>query len=562
MRKGLGVRLVAGISALVATAALVSACGDDGPPTIHYVVDATVDSYNANTVAGNANGVVMATARVLPGFSLLGAAGQVTPDRDMATATVLPGPDLAVRYDINPEAVFSDGTAVDCDDVVLAWAAMSGRYPGFTPATTAGYRDISAVDCAAGDKAVTVRFAPGRAYRDWAGLFGAGTLVPAQVVARQAGVPDVVAPIRAGDRNAVGKIARAWNTGLDLQPGPIDEARLPSSGPYRVDRYSTSGGLVLVPNPRWWGDRPKADRIVIWGRDTEDASDRVGGEGHGVVDITGGLVPAADATADASGAWAPQRASGVQELVLSQRGVFGDPLVRQAFASCLPRDDLARRFGQGAQIWNLRSLAPSNALAGQLNSAFGQRYLRADIGRSRTLLGQRATATDGSTQPPVRVRIGYRAPAPRWGEMVAVIADSCRRAGIAVDDAGGTDWSPSGLGRTADAALVAGGASTAAAGAAVPTRDSYQLHARDPLNLGGFQSGAVTSAIDTLAVVDNAGERLRLTRAVENAAWGDVASVPLFAAPRIQRTSGVANVVPGQSRTGTGWNMDRWILEG
>ena len=74
---------------------------------------------------------------------------------------------------------------MDCDDLLLALAAMSGRFPGFTPATTAGYRDVRHVDCRAGAKTATVVFAAGRVYRDWLSLFGAGTLLPAHVVARK-----------------------------------------------------------------------------------------------------------------------------------------------------------------------------------------------------------------------------------------------------------------------------------------------------------------------------------------------------------------------------------------
>ncbi|MBP0645514.1 ABC transporter substrate-binding protein, partial [Mycobacterium tuberculosis] len=61
---------------------VVAACGDDQPPTLDYLTDARLSTANANTVAGNADGALMLTGRVLPGFSYLGASGQVTPDRD------------------------------------------------------------------------------------------------------------------------------------------------------------------------------------------------------------------------------------------------------------------------------------------------------------------------------------------------------------------------------------------------------------------------------------------------------------------------------------------------
>ncbi|MGC5258659.1 ABC transporter substrate-binding protein [Gordonia sp. DT218] len=560
-RIGLPLTTIALVGVVVVLAGLLAGCGEDGPPTIDYAVDARIDSYNANTVEGNANGVLMATTRMLPGFSYLGAHGQVTPDRDIGTVTPVPGSSLTLRYDFNRAARYSDGQAVDCDDLVLAWAAMSGRFPGFRPATTAGYRDIERVDCAPGEATATVAFARGRDYRDWLSLFGAGTMLPAHVVARMAGVADIVDPIRTGDQAVVGKLARAWNTGFALTPGSVDEQRFPSSGPYRIDRYSQSGGLVLVANDKWWGDAPKTSRIAIWGRGT-DAEKRISDGSFDVADLTGGMTtdevaPSGSTDETIQPLPQPNRALAVEELVLAQRGVFGDVRTRQAFASCVPRDVLARQFGQGAQLWNLRVLAPADNLAGQLNGAFGRAYARPDVGRARALAETTASTRSG----PLRVRVGYLAPAARRQQMVATIAESCRRAGIDVVDAGSPDLAPSALGKDVDALLVAAGASFAAAGAANPSRDAYQLHGGDPLNLGGFQDPDVSAAIDRLAAADLAADRLELVRTIENAAWAAVPSIPLFAAPRVQRWGGrVDNVVAGLGRNGTGWNMDRWTV--
>ncbi|GAA1480656.1 ABC transporter substrate-binding protein [Gordonia sinesedis] len=546
------------VLAVAATAliGLVAGCSDSPPPAVDYVVDATVDTYNANTVDGNAHGVLMATTRMLPGFSYLGAAGQVTPDRDVGTVTRQPGSRLTLRYEFNPKAVFSDGQPLDCDDLVLAWAAMSGRFEGFRPATTEGYRDIETVDCRPGDKAATVTFAPGRDDRNWAALFGAGTMLPAHVVARAAGVADVVAPIRAMNRGVIDKIANYWNTGFAVRPGGLDATVLPSSGPFRIDGHTGDGGLVLVRNDKWWGAAPATDRIVIWGRGT-DVPQRLSEGRFDVTDVTAGLTGSPIGGSDSDSPQpeqAPGRALGVEGLVLAERGVFGDPAARRAFASCVPRNELARRFGSGAQMWNLRTVAPADNLAGQINGEFGREYNRVDTNRARRLL-----AGDGGTPRPIRVRIGYQAPAERWRQMVAAIADSCRPAGITVDDASAPDLDPGALGRQADALLVTNGASFSAAGAADPIRAAYQLRAGDPLNLGGYRDPQVSKAIDDLGVASLGTERLGLIRTIENGAWRDVPSIPLFAAPRERRSSSaVGNVVPGLARNGTGWNMDRW----
>lgn len=548
-------RLLALGACAVATAGLLAACsGDDTPPTIDYVVDATLSGYNANTVEGSADGVLMATTRVLPGFSYIGANGQVTPDRDVGTVTVQPGKNLVLRYDFAPRAQFSDGTPLDCDDLMLAWAADSGRFGGFRPATTAGYRDIESVDCKPGDKSATVRFAPGRNYQDWAALFGAGTLLPAQVVARAAGVPDVVGAIRDRDAKVLDKIADYWNTGFTFTSGGVDAARFPSSGPYRVAAYSRADGLVLERNDKWWADPPRSGRIVLHDR-TGDPARRLADGRYDVADTTAGLA-AAPPTGPQPSPDKPTRRLGVEELVLAQRGVFGDPAVRRAFASCVPRADLARRFGGGAPLWNLRTLAPADNLAAQVNGEFGRGFERADIGRAKQLLAQA-----GQDSRPVRVRLGYRAPTDRLRQMTATLAASCRPAGLDVVDTGSPDLEPDDLGKQADALLVTDGASFAASGAADPSRDLYQLRTGDPLNVSGFSDPAVDKAVDDLVVQDTQGKRLEAVRTVEGAAWDQMASIPLFADNRDHRTTdAVAGVVPGLGRSGTGWNMDRWSM--
>ncbi|MFZ2237995.1 MAG: ABC transporter substrate-binding protein, partial [Gordonia amarae] len=108
------VRLLALVVVAVTGAGLVTACSkDDRPPTIDYIVDAGLTTYNANTVSGNADGALMALTRVLPGFSLLGDQGQVMPDRDVGTVTAISQAPLTLRYTFTPEAVFSDGTPLD-----------------------------------------------------------------------------------------------------------------------------------------------------------------------------------------------------------------------------------------------------------------------------------------------------------------------------------------------------------------------------------------------------------------------------------------------------------------
>src|ERR1700733_16082651 len=70
-----------------------------------------------------------------------------------------------------------------CDDLVLAWAAQSGRFPGFDAATQAGYVDIANVECIPGQKKARESFGPDRGVVDYNQLFAPTTMMPSHVIA-------------------------------------------------------------------------------------------------------------------------------------------------------------------------------------------------------------------------------------------------------------------------------------------------------------------------------------------------------------------------------------------
>ena len=107
---------------------------------------------------------------------------------------------LILDYEINAAAVYSDGKPITCDDMELAWASQSGKFPMFDAASRAGYTDIATVDCAPGQKKARVSFAPERAFTDYGQLFTATSMMPSAVKSRPATrsrtwLPAVSAPV-------------------------------------------------------------------------------------------------------------------------------------------------------------------------------------------------------------------------------------------------------------------------------------------------------------------------------------------------------------------------------
>ena len=185
-------------------------------------------------------------------------------DHDFGSVSVVGRDPLVLDYQISDKAVFSDGKPVTCDDIVLAWAAQSGRFPAFDAASRAGYLDIDGVDCQPGQKKARVTYLPGRAVVDYLQLFTATSMMPSHVIGDALGL-DVTRAIQSGDPAAIDRIAQTWNTVWDLKPG-VDLKKFPSSGPYKIDSVLPEGAVVLTANDQWWGTKPITKRITVWPR--------------------------------------------------------------------------------------------------------------------------------------------------------------------------------------------------------------------------------------------------------------------------------------------------------
>ncbi len=176
----------------------VSSCSGSPASEIAYAVDGTLTTYNTNTVAGAASGGPQAFSRVLTGFNYHGPDGQIVGDHDFGAISVVGRAPLILDYVISDKAVYSDGKPVTCDDLVLAWASQSGRFPVFDAANQAGYREIATVDCAPGQKRARVSFAADRAFVDFGQLFAATSMMPSHVISDELGV-DVTTAILNND---------------------------------------------------------------------------------------------------------------------------------------------------------------------------------------------------------------------------------------------------------------------------------------------------------------------------------------------------------------------------
>jgi peptide/nickel transport system substrate-binding protein len=524
----------------------LSSCSSSAAKDIAYAVDGTLVSYNTNTVAGAASSGPQAFARALTGFGYHGPDGQIVGDHDFGSISIVGKAPLVLDYQIADNAVYSDGKPITCDDMVLAWAAQSGRWPSFDGASRAGYSDIVGVDCVAGQKKARVTFGTDRSVVDYAQLFSATTMMPSHVIADELGT-DVTAAIQNNDGPTVDRIAQTWNTTWDLKPG-VDVKRFPSSGPYKLDSVRSDGAVVLVANDRWWGAKPVTQRITVWPRGA-DIQDRINKGSFDVVDIAAGSSGTVNIPDGYQRSESPS--AGIEQLIYAGQGPMAAPPARRALSLCTPRDQIAQNAS--APIANSRLSADTDDAFGTAESAAeADQFTRSDP------VGARAALKNA----PLTVRIGYQAPNARLAATVGAIARACAPAGIRVQDVASDSTGPLTLkSGQLDVLLASTGGATGSGSTGSSAFDAHELRSGNGNNLSGYANAQVDGIIDTLTVTADPKEVSRLVTDGARVLWAELPTLPLYRQQRTLITSKKMYAVNSNpTRWGAGWNMDRWVL--
>ena len=525
----------------------LSSCSGSPADTIGYAVDGTLLSYNTNTVAGAASGGPQAFARVLTGFNYHGPDGQIVGDHDFGTISVVGRAPLVLDYEVSASAVYSDGKPITCDDMVLAWASQSGRFPGFDAANRAGYSDIASVDCAPGQKKARVTFAQDRGFVEFGQLFTATSIMPSHVIADELGI-DVTTALLNNDGPAVDRVAQVWNNTWNLSSQDFDIKRFPSSGPYKIDSVSKDGSVVLVANDKWWGAKPVTNKITVWPRGA-DIQDRINRGSYDVVDVAAGSSGTLNLPGDYVRTDTPS--AGIEQLIFAPQGPLAGPPARRALALCTPRDVIAKNAV--LPIANAR-LNPAT------EDAFGAAEGADEAGQFVVANPDAARASINGQ--PLAVRIGYQSPNARLAATVGAIAKACAPAGITVQDAASDTIGPISLRNNEIDALIAstgGAAGSGSTGSSV--MDAYDLHTGNGNNLSGYSNERIDGIVASMGVTSDPKELARLLGEGGSILWGDMPTLPLYRQQRTLLTSKKTYAVSSNpTRWGAGWNMDRWVL--
>lgn len=528
----------------------VPACTSATVDQIDYAVDGGLITYNSTTVAGAASAGPQAFSRTLIGFGYHGPDGQIVTDHDFGSISVVGRAPLVLDYQIADTAVYSDGKPITCDDLVLAWAAQSGRFPGFDAASRAGYLDIENIECQSGAKKARVSFFPDRNIVDYEELFTATSMMPSHVISEKLGVniTDAVLGRLGPADEVIGRIAQAWNTIWQLDRG-ADLRYFPSSGPYKIDSVLDGGAVVLVANDLWWGAKPVTKRITVWPQ-TADIADRVNRRVIEVVDVATGSAGSLITPDDYQSSDSPS--GGIEQLIFAPSGPLSETPARRAVALCTPRDVIAR--DAGVPVVNSRlNTAMDDAFDQAENVPEAEQFARADPDAARETLGG----------TPLTVRIGYRGPNTRLAAVIGAISSSCAPAGITVTEVASDAIGPLALREgQIDVLLASTGGSTGSGSSGSSVVDAYELFSGNGNNLSGYHNDQIDGVVSALAVTADPAEMVRLLAESAPVLWADMPTLPLYRQQRTllssKKTYGVA---ANPTRWGAGWNMDRWELQ-
>jgi peptide/nickel transport system substrate-binding protein len=213
--------------ALGAGLALVAAaCGGDDDDDTAPTEAPSEETSGAETTTAETSGAETTTAETTAETTAGTDEGAGTSDGGGAA----PSGDAAmvVTVDINPDAVWEDGSPITWEDFECTWQAQLNT-PGSIE--TAGYELISSVEAGEGDQQVVFTYtSPYAAYKT---LFDA--------IIKKAAVADCM------------DISTDFSTELPM-----------SAQPYMISSFGENE-MELTPNPNWWGEAPKTERILITG---------------------------------------------------------------------------------------------------------------------------------------------------------------------------------------------------------------------------------------------------------------------------------------------------------
>jgi len=513
---------------------------------------ATYDTYSS-AVAG----------MYMNSFFYFGTDGKVIANPDMGTAELVSENPMTIKYTINKDAVWSDGTPITVADAVMAWGSQNsallgkdGKTPLFN--NVAGDLVSQAPKGPEGDingKEFTITYKDPNL--DWK----LQTLIdmPAHVVAKQAGMSleEFTDALKKQDGAKLAKAGAFWSTGWNKGAGQLPAADLNvSDGPYILDSWEKGQSVTLKANDKYWGTKPGVSKLtfrfvdpgamvqalqngdldVMSPQPTLDTLKQLQALGDKVKIITG-----------------PTMTWEHVDFNFAGNSVFKDDVnLRKAFAMCIPRqqivDQLIKPLDPEAKVLNSRVSFPgSEVYDHSVADSYDKTYDNVDVAGAKKLV-------DAAGKGKIKVRLGYGSPNPRRANEVQLIKASCDQAGFDVQDvSSATFMSDEVVKNDYDAVLFAW------AGSGQLTSDQNIYSSTGQQNFGKYKNADVDKQLKiTSTTMDMKAHDDALVKA-EKDLWDDMFGIPIFQHPGVDAASAdVKNVIHTQTQNGISWNAEQW----
>ncbi|UZN04377.1 ABC transporter family substrate-binding protein [Cellulomonas sp. S1-8] len=556
--------------------------GDDGDnagintdTAINIAWNQPFSSFNGESITGNATANNIITYMANSRFNDYNTDLELVMDESWGTYEKTSDDPLTVTYTYADTAKWSDGVAAGPADLLLEWAAQSGKFNNVEPeydeegnvtnqeALDAGvYFDAASPAVALitetpeiDDASITLVYS--KPYADWE--VAIDNNLPAHIVAQRAlGIEDpaeatdaLVAAITDENVEDLSKIAKVWSDDWNFASLPDDPQLLVTSGAYTITEFVEEQYLTLTANPDYEGDKGAVfENVTI--RYNGDPMGQVQALQNGEVDLispqsTADVLTALEAI---DGLTVETNVEGTYEHVDLQQGNGGpfDPAtyggdaevahkVRQAFLKTIPREkivsDLIVPLNPDAEVRNSFTQVPGSPMYDGIVAANGQseQYAEVDIPGAQSLLAEAGV-------PGMQVRLLFDPNNTRRVNQFELIKGSAAEAGFdVVPYTVQTDWGTDLSNATSfyDAALF-GWQSTSTA--VTDSDANYRTGATN--NYFGYSNPEVDSLYDDLQTETDPAEQERILSEVETHLVDDAFGVTIFQHPGV-----------------TGWNPEK-----
>ncbi|MFH8346085.1 ABC transporter family substrate-binding protein [Streptomyces sp. NPDC018045] len=299
--------------------------------TLNWAIDQFPVQFNEMETDGNQAATNAVVEAVMPSLWHSAPNGEQVPNKafllDAASRTE--GGKQVVTYHLNPRAKWSDGTPVTYRDLAANVRALSRKDAAFKVGSPAGYEDVASVRRGKDDHEAVLTF--GKPYADWRALFGAPNntpLYPAKYMADAKG-------FTTGYLNRIPVTANAYKLG-------------------GIDR--TAQTVTLVPDPAWWGEKPKLDKIVFHAMTTESMPAAYANGEIDYFDLNAGVAAFKQASGVKTGEIREAGGPNYRHLTFNGRSPkLSDPRVRRALFKATDRETLVKSSVKGLN-WEARPL--------------------------------------------------------------------------------------------------------------------------------------------------------------------------------------------------------------